>query len=164
MTTKIILRNEALWKRIQDYSIDAKDAFFPLSKKLAKEENWSQEFTNKAIEEYKKFVYLCCISPIGASPSMVIDKVWHMHLIYTAEYWENFCSNVLKTKLHHHPSKGGDSENLKHRNWFSETLEMYEEVFEQEPPAEIWKTKCNIKKKESWWENIIDTTLSVLKF
>lgn len=27
------------------------------------------------IEEYKKFVYLCCILPNGASPSKIIDKV-----------------------------------------------------------------------------------------
>lgn len=139
MKTKMVLRNENLWQRIESFSLDAENATFPFSKKLAKEENWSMEFTQKAIEEYKKFVYLCCVSPNGASPSETVDKVWHMHLIYTQSYWEDFCPNVLKRNLHHHPSTGGSSENAKHQNWFSETLENYREVFSQEAPEEIWK-------------------------
>ncbi len=148
MKTEIVLRNENLWQRIQEFSLDAQNASFPFSKKLAKEENWSSEFTQRAIEEYKKFVYLCCISPNGASPSEIVDKVWHMHLIYTQNYWEDFCPNVLKMNLHHHPSNGGIEEKYKLRNWFSETLENYKEIFQQEAPDEIWK--CQNKKSSFW--------------
>lgn len=97
METRMLLKDESLWNRIQGFSLDAPDADFPFSKKLAKEENWSLDFTRRAIEEYKKFVYLCCILPNGASPSKIIDKVWHMHLIYTQSYWEDFCPNILKS-------------------------------------------------------------------
>jgi hypothetical protein len=79
------------WTRIKDFSLDNPNVDFPFSKKLAKEENWTENFTKRAIEEYKKFVYLCCILPKGASPSEIVDKVWHMHLIYTQNYWEEFC-------------------------------------------------------------------------
>lgn len=75
METKLILQNDPLWKRIQHFSLDHPDADFPFSKKLAKEENWTSSFTAKAIEEYKKFVYLCCTLPNGASPSGIVDKV-----------------------------------------------------------------------------------------
>jgi hypothetical protein len=150
METKMVLKDESLWNRIQGFSLDAPDADFPFSKKLAKEENWSLDFTRKAIEEYKKFVYLCCILPNGASPSRIVDKVWHMHLIYTQNYWEEFCPDILKRPLHHHPSKGGTAENEKHLSWFQDTLESYRKVFQEEAPDEIWK---ELKKKsavKSW--------------
>lgn len=154
METKMILKDESLWNRIQGFSLDASDAVFPFSKKLAKEENWSLDFTRKAIEEYKKFVYLCCILPNGASPSQIVDKVWHMHLIYTQNYWEEFCPNILKRSLHHHPSKGGTAEKEKHQNWFGDTMENYRKVFQQDAPDEIWKELKQKAKIKSWWKRM----------
>lgn len=147
METKILLQNDPLWIRLQNFYMDNPDADFPFSKKLAKEENWTQEFTEKAIKEYKKFIYLCCRLPKGASPSDIIDKVWHMHLIYTENYWEEFCPNVLQQKLHHHPSMGGSSEKGKHKEWYSETLKSYEDVFQESPVSEIWLNKKEDKRR-----------------
>ncbi|CEJ67895.1 hypothetical protein BN1195_00175 [Chryseobacterium oranimense G311] len=149
MKTTILLKDETLWNRIRSFSLDASGADFPFSKKLAKEENWTLDFTKKAIEEYKKFVYLCCILPNGASPSETVDKVWHMHLIYTQNYWEEFCPNILKRKLHHHPSKGGMIEKEKHQNWFTDTLKNYQEVFQQKAPEEIWGERKERAKRKS---------------
>ncbi|MGH1518584.1 glycine-rich domain-containing protein [Chryseobacterium sp. JK1] len=154
MKTKLILQDESLWKRIQGFSLDASDADFPFSKKLAKEEKWSLDFAQKAIEEYKKFVYLCCILPYGASPSETVDKVWHMHLIYTQNYWEEFCPKILKRNLHHHPSKGGNTENIKHKVWFSETLKHYHEIFKKEAPQEIWSTYEKPKSSKNLWKRL----------
>ncbi|MCQ4140245.1 hypothetical protein [Chryseobacterium sp. EO14] len=149
METKMVLQNDPLWNRLQEFSLDESAADFPFSKKLAKEENWTETFTRKAIDEYKKFAYLCCKLPNGASPSEIIDKVWHMHLIYTQNYWEEFCPEVLQQKLHHQPSQGGECENEKHKSWFAETLENYEKIFEQEPPKDIWKpTQIPSKKRK----------------
>ncbi|REC64453.1 hypothetical protein DRF65_02465 [Chryseobacterium pennae] len=149
METRMILKDESLWTRIQGFSLDASDADFPFSKKLAKEENWSIDFTRKAIEEYKKFVYLCCILPKGASPSEIVDKVWHMHLIYTQNYWEEFCPDILKRPLHHHPSKGGFNEKMKHHHWFSTTLKNYKDVFQSDAPQDIWFNGDAIENKKS---------------
>lgn len=154
METRMLLKDESLWNRIQGFSLDAPDADFPFSKKLAKEENWSLDFARKAIEEYKKFVYLCCILPNGASPSKIVDKVWHMHLIYTQNYWEDFCPNILKKALHHHPSKGGFKENSKHRHWFTNTLESYKEIFQSEAPQEIWYEQKKVNCKGNWWRRL----------
>lgn len=157
METKFILQNDPLWKRLQNFSLDHPDADFPFSKKLAKEENWTNSFTAKAIEEYKKFVYLCCSLPNGASPSEIVDKVWHLHLVYTQNYWEEFCPGILQRKLHHHPSQGGQKENEKHKMWFNETLESYREIFQQEPPEEIWKpdVKPSNKNNKSYFGKIV---------
>ncbi|KFF22470.1 glycine-rich domain-containing protein [Chryseobacterium sp. JM1] len=154
METKILLKDETLWSRIQSFSLDASDADFPFSKKLAKEEHWTLDFAQKAIQEYKKFVYLCCILPNGASPSETVDKVWHMHLIYTQNYWEEFCPNILQRKLHHHPSKGGFKENAKHRNWFSETMKSYKNIFQQEAPRDIWYEKEKTSSRTIWLKRL----------
>ncbi|KAA0129873.1 hypothetical protein FY557_03955 [Chryseobacterium sp. SN22] len=141
MKTIALSENNPLWNRLQHFGLDHPGAEFPFSKKLAKEEKWTESFTQKAIEEYKKFVYLCCIVPNGASPSEIVDKVWHLHLTYTQNYWEEFCQDILQRKLHHHPSSGGQSEKEKHSNWFRETLENYRKVFGEMPPEEIWLRK-----------------------
>lgn len=152
METTILLKDEILWKRIQNFSLDASDAAFPFSKKLAKEEHWTLDFAQKAIQEYKKFVYLCCILPNGASPSETVDKVWHMHLIYTQNYWEEFCPNILKQNLHHHPSKGGVSEKKKHQDWHNDTLHHYKEIFQQEAPEDIWKDQIKKNDQQTFWK------------
>jgi hypothetical protein len=132
------LSQQELWENIQKFNLDDPHSNFPFSKKLAKENNWSASFTAKAIEEYKKFIYLCCISPTGASPSDIVDEVWHMHLTYTSSYWIDFCRNTLQKDIHHHPSKGGVAETEKHKNWYTGTLVLYEETFGTKPPNDIW--------------------------
>ncbi len=118
--------------------MDDGTAAVPFSVKLASSENWSIEFTKRAIEEYKKFILLCCISEKGASPSRTVDEVWHLHLTYTQSYWIDFCRNTLGKDIHHYPSAGGDLENHKHLEWYKETLQLYHTVFGAGPPVDIW--------------------------
>jgi hypothetical protein len=136
--TKIPYTQDPLWQRIAAHSFDDTQATLPFSRKLAKQQNWSNSFTEKAISEYRKFVYLCCISPRGASPSPIVDEVWHLHLTYTVDYWEKFCRQTLRRDLHHHPSRGGPDEQDKHRHWYSDTLQLYENVFGHRPSPSIW--------------------------
>jgi hypothetical protein len=132
------LSQQELWEKIQNFNFDDQNSSYPFSKKLASENNWSVSFTQKAIAEYRKFIFLCCISPGGASPSDIVDKVWHLHLTYTKNYWEDFCKNTLQKDIHHHPSKGGTEEKAKHENWYNETLLFYEAIFKSKPPTDIW--------------------------
>jgi uncharacterized protein (TIGR04222 family) len=105
---------------------------------LAAKQNWSPGFTAQVVEEYRKFLFLCCISPNGASPSQAVDEAWHLHLTYTKSYWTDLCKNTLSINIHHHPSQGGDEEDHKHREWYAETLQFYESVFGSPPPDDIW--------------------------
>ena len=130
--------NLPLWNKIRSFSIDDGTAVVPFSAKLAASQGWSVEFTQRAIEEYKRFILLCCISEKGASPSQTVDEVWHLHLTYTQSYWTDFCRNTLGRDIHHHPSAGGDQENHRHREWYKETLQLYRTVFGSDPPADIW--------------------------
>ena len=141
-------RTDPLWIRIDAYQIDDPEAYIPLSSKLAKEQGWSVEFTQRAFLEYKKFIYLCCILPGGASPSKIVDEVWHLHLTYTRDYWRRFCKETLQKDIHHHPSKGGPDEQLKHEIWYEETLKQYEAIFGEPAPADIWSTNAIPKLAE----------------
>lgn len=134
-----------LWNRIATFRIDEPDAEFPFSKKLAKENNWTEDFTLRAIVEYKKFLFLCATLPEGASPSNTVDKVWHLHLTYTVSYWNDLCPDILGFSLHHYPSKGGTQENIKHQNWYRRTLEKYINIFEDIPPSDIWDYPLNFE-------------------
>jgi len=136
---QINYRENPLWLRIEDYAIDDANAVIPFSKKLAQTEKWTESFTRDAIQEYKRFVYLCCIAENGASPSVAVDKVWHMHLLYTTEYWKKFCPNILQRELHHFPNAGGVTDFKKHHDWYLETLILYIQVFKQNPPAKFWR-------------------------
>jgi len=144
--TSVLLDNKQLdydrnplWGRISAYQIDQADVIIPFSRKLAQTEGWTRRFCLLAIEEYKKFVYLCCISKNGASPSIVVDKVWHMHLLYTTEYWKEFCPKILERELHHFPNVGGINDYHKHQDWYLETLKLYINIFRQNPPEVFWR-------------------------
>ncbi|HEY9697593.1 MAG TPA: hypothetical protein V6D10_10030 [Trichocoleus sp.] len=127
-----------LYDRIQAFSLDQVDTQLPFSQRLARENGWSLEYAWRVIEEYKKFVFLALASGHPVTPSDQVDQVWHLHLSYSRLYWEEFCPKVLQASLHHDPTFGGEAENQKFEDWYSKTLESYEQFFEQAPPSDIW--------------------------
>ena len=127
-----------LWKRLSEFEFDDPDAAVPFSARVARENNWSAKFTKQAIEEYKRFAYLAMVAGHGVTPSETIDKVWHEHLLYTEQYWKEFCAKALGTPLHHRPSKGGLAEREKFDGWYKKTLESYQHWFGHQPPTNIW--------------------------
>jgi hypothetical protein len=127
-----------VYQLIQQFSLDNPDDSFPFSQKLARENGWTVEYTQRAINEYKKFIFLAVVAGHAATPSDQVDRVWHLHLTYTHSYWDEFCANVLQKQLHHHPTRGGSSEQEKYRKCYKETLISYEKFFSQHPPADIW--------------------------
>ena len=126
-----------LYKRICDFKLDSPSAIFPFSAKLAWEYQWTGIYTYRVIQEYKKFVFLAMVADRIVSPPTAIDRVWHLHLLYTHSYWDDFCDKVLKKPLHHSPSLGGKSEGLKYRLYYTQTLETYQKYFGT-PPSDIW--------------------------
>ena len=119
-----------LYQRIQNFALDQPEDKFFFSKKLAKENNWSVNYTQQAIAEYKKFVFLAVVADHVVTPSDQVDQVWHLHLTYTHSYWQEFCPNILQMPLHHDPSRGGVREQSKYQKCYQQTLESYENFFE----------------------------------
>ena len=133
------LSQPSLWQKLSDFQLDdSPEAAVQFSDKLIKEQKWTPEFAKRAMAEYKKFLYLCLTMPQGASPSEVVDEVWHLHLTYTQSYWQKLCGEVLQRQLHHYPNKGGNSENQRHRDWYAATLITYVKEFQELPPVDCW--------------------------
>ncbi len=133
-----ITNENVLWERIQGFSLDEFGSVFPFSARLARENDWNKAYTQRVIEEYKRFAFLAIAAGHPVTPSVDIDQVWHLHLCYTKSYWEGFCGEVLKQSLHHGPTKGGRKEKDKFHDWYARTLASYEHFFAEKPPKDIW--------------------------
>ncbi|NET73502.1 MAG: TIGR04222 domain-containing membrane protein, partial [Sphaerospermopsis sp. SIO1G2] len=131
------IQQTELYQRIQEFSLDKQNANLSFSKKLAQENNWTPEYTQRAIAEYKKFAFIAAVSQHPVSPSDTIDQVWHLHLTYTQSYWQEFCP-LLGIELHHFPSDGSNQETEKFSDWFLNTINSYHKLFGENPPADIW--------------------------
>lgn len=129
---------QALWKRIKAFEISDPTAEFSFSDRLARENSWTFEYSIRTILEYKKFMFLICISECPLTPSDQVDQVWHLHLIYTESYWVDFCKNTLNKFIQHGPTKGGEIEKAKYNNSYEATKEIYKKTFEKDPPTDIW--------------------------
>ncbi len=126
-----------LISQISSFDIDGGAVKLSFAKRLARENQWTLSFSNRVIEEYKRFVALAMVAGRQVTPSEHVDQAWHLHLTYTVSYWERF-HRLLPFPLHHHPTKGGGSESDKFENQYEATLKLYSEVFGEAPPADIW--------------------------
>lgn len=133
-----MVSNRALWHRLEAFQLDDPDAPFRFSDRLARENGWSAGFARRAVEEYKKFVYLAATGLAPVTPSDIVDQVWHLHLTFTRSYWDDMCAKVLGKPLHHGPTKGGATEDAKYRTQYADTLTRYEAEFGVKAPETYW--------------------------
>lgn len=125
--------------RIEAFDVDGPDP--PAQRfaaRLAREHGWPRDFADRAVREYKRFVYLAMTAGEPVCPSEQVDAVWHQHLTYTRSYWKRFCGEVLGKPLHHDPTRGGAAEADKHWRMYAVTLAAYRRAFGEEPPADLW--------------------------
>src|SRR5262245_13657131 len=130
--------NTDLWQRIEAFDIDDSEAEFPFSARLSRENGWTREEALAAIDEYKRFIYLLCVSPSHLTPSEMVDQVWHLHLVYTRSYWKDFCDGVLGRPVHHEPTMGGADQAQLFAGQYAQTRLLYETEFGIEPSSAYW--------------------------
>ncbi len=127
-----------LWSRIEAFQIDDGEASLSFNKRLARENNWSIEYTQRIVVEYKRFIFLAAISQQEVTPSDQVDQAWHLHICYTQSYWNGLCKEILGVELHHLPTRGGLKEQERFREQYAYTLALYESTFDEPPPDDIW--------------------------
>jgi hypothetical protein len=135
-----------MWNKITEMfgGVDASTKAF--ADKISRKHNCSTSYAIKAVNEYKKFLYLAVISDFHVTPSQAIDKVWHEHILFTQAYGI-FCKDIIEYNLNHHP----ELIPLDHAQYLS-TIELYIQEFGKLPPANIWDvTKYD---KEKVMENV----------
>ena len=125
---------ENLWM----YEFDNPNHARSILDRICLEQGWSREFGLKAIEEYRRFCLMAIICDHSVTPSEEVDAVWHTHLLYTRDYWKDFCPNVLGREFHHGPTQGGKQESVKFYDQYSKTLYAYKDIFKETPPEDFW--------------------------
>lgn len=123
------------WEEVKAFDLDYPYDEYCFSIRLAYKNKWSENFTIRAIEEYKKFMFLATISDKMVSPSEIIDIVWHQHLIFTKSY-SQFC-DLLGKKIEHIPSTNNTEDQPRFRQAKIHANKLYEEHF-GEQDTEIW--------------------------
>ena len=107
------------------------------NERLTQENKWSEEDAARVIEEYKRFLYLTSLYRAPRTPSIAVDKAWHVHLLHSESY-DNMCKDILGFKLHHNPGIGEEGEEERFRKQYEDTLSFYEKTFGDGPPSDIW--------------------------
>lgn len=146
-----------LWLRLRQYHFDnlvppqlldhVRSAFGntnpstqAFASKIARKLQWDRRYALRAIEEYRKFVYLGITADFFVTPPKVIDQVWHEHLLFSRGYRE-FCRDVLRHDFDHNPELLPSTEQTSlYEAQFEATLELYHREFNRQPPPEIWGT------------------------
>jgi hypothetical protein len=112
------------------------EAKYGFTTRLARENGWARDFAQRVTEEYARFLFIAREGGHPVSPPPIIDKAWHLHLVHTAEYWDDLCPNILKMQLHHSPATGTHSEAAKLADWSGMTVATYQKFFD--PPPTLW--------------------------
>lgn len=128
---------QSLWDRIAAHPFDSPDDGIDLVRRFAREQGCTLAEARSAVEEYRRFAFLCCHSDRELTPSLLVDEVWHLHLLHTRDYWQHWCPEVLRRPLHHGPTRGRPVDNARYRRQYAETLALYEQHFGT-PSASAW--------------------------
>lgn len=140
-----------LWQELLLFRFDAHDTALPFSARLAKEERWGLVFAQRAIEEYRRFLFLMCVAEYPVTPSVIVDKVWHLHLCDTRSYWEQLCGRTVGRELHHLPTQGAEGDEEKFAQQYRQTLQSYREWFGKDPPRDLWPISEPRRKAPFRW-------------
>jgi hypothetical protein len=93
----------------------------------------TQVMVDKILFEYLSFMYLKIEHPDKLfAPSLLVDAMWHAHILSTKEY-SAFCARHNRgIFIHHDPTLGyGDQR-------YQETLKEYQQAFNQDPDKLVW--------------------------
>ena len=127
----------AIWQHLRDFQLDDPQAGFRFSDRLERENGWLYHYCLRAIEEYKRFIFLARFAGHPVTPSDEVDQVWHLHLLYTRSYWKEMCEGILGADIHHGPTKGREQRD-DFKDYYTRTLDAYADFFGARPPEDIW--------------------------
>lgn len=126
-----------LWRKIENIEFDTLAVGKTFSEHLAAENGWTLSFADRAIREYKKFMYLRSITDRNLVPSDVVEQVWRLHLSDTRHYWGTFCK-IAGKQLHHNPVGENSADNDNAVSAYDYTKSFYKEEFQRSPRSEFW--------------------------
>jgi hypothetical protein len=165
---KLIMTKKELWLQIKNYhfnnivppslwnivvekfgGVDASTKAF--ANKIAEKHGWSYMQSLAAVREYKKFVYLGVVSNFIVTPSLLVDVIWHEHLLFSKAY-RDFCEQIIQYQFDHYPELLPMELNTKkYEAQYKRTIQLYIQEFGIAPPENIWGiAKFKLEDKKNW--------------
>jgi hypothetical protein len=157
--------SNGLWQEVLTFNIDGEVGSYLFSHRLSIEKKWTPSFTELAIVEYKKFMYMIAVSGQTLSPSPIVDEVWHLHLTYTSNY-KSFCE-LLGKEIQHIPSNHSVSDKSNMRRFVENTRKTYQVHFGPMPVV-FWENEKTMDHngflfaKNRWWQLTLYTLAAIL--
>ena len=124
--------------RIETLAIGRTDATLSYEGRLAAENGWTDTFAGRVAAEYRRFIALIAISGDQLTPSDAVDQAWHLHMVYSRDYWHGLCRDIVGRDIHHEPTSGGPEQREQYCDRYAHTLQLYHATFGNAPPADIW--------------------------
>lgn len=124
---------ETLWRAIVSHEMPADAAGVTFQEQLMRAYKIKPGTALIAIDEYRKFMFLCATRTARNVPSKAVDLVWHLHMQHTRDYWDVFCAKLGKP-VHHTPGGTGWA----HLDDYKATMDAYRAWFGR-PPKGIWR-------------------------
>ncbi len=102
--------------------------------KIKTKQLWSDVYALQVKEELDNFLILKTVDD-DISPSDDIDLLWHQLILDTRGYRE-YCNNLCHQFIDHYP-QGAENQNAR-KIRLKKTFDLYKNLFEKEPPIDIW--------------------------
>ena len=142
--------DDPLWRAIDGLAFDDSGHDFTFTRRLARENGWQEWYAQRVVDEYKRFLYLLGRAGHPVTPSVPVDRAWHLHLAYSRSYWEELAPHYEKPP-HHGPTVGGAAEGEKFREWYDRTLASYARIFGEPAPDHIWQPPGERFRPDQMW-------------
>lgn len=143
-----------LWERVRAHRFDDPAASLTFTARLARENGWRVGYASRVVDEYRRFAFLAVTAGCSMTPSEDVDQAWHLHLVYTRDYWGTFCEEVLRAPLHHGPTRGGASEADRYDVQYRRTVDAYARAFGADPPLDIWPDPSRRFGEDLSWRRV----------
>ena len=145
---------ERLHERLLAHDFDDPASDFPFTQRLARDNHWPLAYARRVVDEYRRFCFLACVEGEDVTPSDQVDQAWHLHLLYTRDYWGPFSDEVLRCRLHHGPTRGGTSERRRYDDQYTRTRHAYLRWFGAHPPTDIWPSATERFSRDVRWVRV----------
>jgi hypothetical protein len=112
--------------------------------RVIKQHGWSSDFADRAVVEYRKFLFLHFKHPdTYLVPSLAVDEIWHAHILFTEKYAAD-SEAAFGTYFHHFPSVEDDNATAEaqsasdHSEAYDNLFVLYEQQFGMKPDLLVW--------------------------
>jgi hypothetical protein len=128
-------RIDPLWLKLAGMNIQGAQAMAPFLQMLETQMGWSKGMASRAMEEYRKFLFLAFRAGHQVMPPGLFQDSWGAQMKGVQDALDHL-ANLLDEK----PAPGGfDAAAFKAATdpW-KQTLDSYEKFFGMAPPMDIW--------------------------